>query len=115
MNIDLKILQNWLKANKISLNAGKNEFILFRHPNKKVDYDLKIKINGKRLYPSEYDKYLGITIDSFLNWHFHCNALSIKLCRANGMLSKIRHYVSLNTLRMIYFGTNPGYLDLKEI
>ena len=104
MNIDLKILQNWLKANKISLNAGKTEFILFRHPNKKVDYDLKIKINGKRLYPSEYVKYLGITIDSFLNWHSHCNALSIKLCRANGMLSKIRHYVSLNTLRMIYFG-----------
>ena len=47
---------------------------------------------------------LGITIDSFLNWRFHSTSLSIKLCRANGMLSKIRHYVSPNTLRMIYFG-----------
>ena len=47
MNIDLKILQNWLKANEITLNAGKTEFILFRHPNKKVDYDLKFKLMGK--------------------------------------------------------------------
>ena len=51
MNIDLKILQTWLKANKISLNAGKTKFILFSHPNKKVDYDLNIKINGRILYP----------------------------------------------------------------
>ena len=86
MNIDLKILQNWLKVNKISLNAEKTEFILFRNSNKKVDYDFKIKINGKILSPSEYVKYLG-----FLNWHFHYNALSIKLYRAYKMLSKIIH------------------------
>ena len=59
MNVDLKILQNWLKANKIFLNASKTEFILFRHLNKKVNCDLKIKINGKRLYPSDYVKYFG--------------------------------------------------------
>ena len=32
-NIDLKLLCNWLKANKISLNSSKTEAILFRHPN----------------------------------------------------------------------------------
>ena len=104
LNIDLKILQNWLKANKISLNAGKTELILFRHPNKKINYEFKITIDGKRLYPSDYVKYLGIIIDSFLNWHFHTNALATKLCRANGMLCKIRHYVSVNTIRMVYYG-----------
>ena len=104
MNIDLKILQNWLKANKISLNASKTELILFHHHNKKINYNLKIKIDGKILYPSDYVKYLGILMDSSLNWRFQSNALAIKLSRANGMLSKVRHYVPLNTLRMIYFG-----------
>ena len=104
INIDLKILQNWLKANKISLNASKTELIIFRHPNKKINYNLKIKLDGKILHPSDYVKYLGILMDSSLNWRFQSNALTTKLCRANGMLSKIRHYVPSNTLRMIYFG-----------
>ena len=67
-------------------------------------YDFKLKIDGKRLYPSKYVKYLGILIDSHLNWCFHTDLLSTKLSRSIGMLSKIRHYVSKDTLRMIYFG-----------
>ena len=37
-NIDLKLLCNWLRANKISLNSSKTEAILFRDPNKSVNY-----------------------------------------------------------------------------
>ena len=47
VNIDLRNLCKWLKSNKISLNASKTELLLFRHPNKKLNYDLKIKIDGK--------------------------------------------------------------------
>ena len=104
LNIDLRNLTRWLKANKISLNANKTELLVFRHPNKIINYDLKLKIDGKRLYPSKYVKYLGILIDSHLNWCFHTDLLSTKLSRSIGMLSKIRHYVSKDTLRMIYFG-----------
>ena len=47
INHDLKGLTDWLNANRISLNVGKTEYILFHHVNKKIDYDLKIKLNGK--------------------------------------------------------------------
>ena len=104
LNIDLGQLCKWLKANKISLNASKTELIIFKHPNKPINYDLKIKINGKRLYPSKFVKYLGIFIDSHLNWNYQSEALSTKLSRAVGMLAKIRHYVPVNTLRSIYHG-----------
>ena len=51
LNSDLRNLSTWLKANKISLNASKTELIIFRHPSKIVNYcDLKIKIEGKRLF-----------------------------------------------------------------
>ena len=36
------------------------------HPNKTLNYDLKFKLDGKRLYPSRYVKYLRILIDSEL-------------------------------------------------
>ena len=104
INIDLKLLCKWLKANKISLNASKTELIIFRDPKKKTQHELKIKIDGKKLIPSSFVKYLGLLIDGHLNWHAHITALSTKLSRAIGMLYKIRHFVDHPTLRMIYFG-----------
>ena len=104
MNLDLRSLCKWLKSNKISLNASKTELLICKHPNKKINYDFKIKIDGKKIIPSKYVKYLGVLIDSNLNWSFHINMLSTKLSRAIGMIAKIRHYVSEGTLRSIYFG-----------
>jgi hypothetical protein len=104
LNYDLAQLCDWLKANKISLNCDKTEMIIFRHPNKKINYDLKIKVNGKRLQMSPYVKYLGIYIDEHLNWSHHTDILSAKLGRANGMLAKIRHYVDEKTLHNVYYG-----------
>ena len=104
INLDLKFLCKWLKANKISLNASKTELLIFRDPKKKISFDLKIKIDGKKLIPSDYVKYLGILIDSHLNWHPQTMVLSSKLSRANGMLAKVRYYVEPGTLQMIYYG-----------
>ena len=104
VNRDLKSLTTWLRANKISLNASKTELIIFRDPKKKLSQDLKIKINGKRLSPSNFVKYLGIYIDCHLNWKTHQTEISKKLSRAVGMLSKVRHYVNSQTLQMIYYG-----------
>ena len=104
INKDLKSLVTWLRANKISLNASKTEMLIFRDPRKKINFDLKIKIDGKKITPSRSVKYLGIFIDCHLNWHTHRAELSTKLSRAVGMLSKIRYYVNKVTLHMIYYG-----------
>ena len=53
VNDDLKHLVNWLNANKISLNVKKTEMIIFKSKYKKFEGDLKIKLCGKRLYPTE--------------------------------------------------------------
>ena len=47
INIDLKNLTKWLNANKISLNVSKTEMVLFRPKRKSMDFNLKIKLNGK--------------------------------------------------------------------
>ena len=53
VNYDLKNLANWLKANKFSINVGKTERVLFTSPKKQLECNLKIKLNGKRLYETE--------------------------------------------------------------
>ena len=41
INLDLKYLCKWLKANKISLNASKTKVLIFRHQNKPIMYRKK--------------------------------------------------------------------------
>ena len=67
VNADVKHLVHWLNANKISLNVKKTEMVISKSKQKKFEGDLKIKLCGKRLYPSESVKYLGVKIDTNLN------------------------------------------------
>ena len=103
LNIDLKLLVHWLHTNKIGLNVDKTEAILFRSAKKKVDYDLKLKLNGKKLQLVSPVRYLGIVLDENLSWTHHKNSLAGKLRKSNGALSKLRHYNPRATIVSIYF------------
>ena len=67
--------------------------LIFKSKQKKFEGDLKIKLCGKRLYPTESVKYLGVKIDTNLSWQYHVNDLSTKLNRVNALLFKMRKYV----------------------
>ena len=45
----------------------------------KVDFDLNLNLNGKRLYPTKFVKYLDIKIDNSLTWNEPINEIVIKL------------------------------------
>ena len=68
VNADLKHLANWLNANKISLNVKKTDMVIFKSRHKKFEGDLKIKLCGKRLYPTESVKYTGVKINTNYSW-----------------------------------------------
>ena len=63
---DLKHLVNWLNANEISLKCKKTEMVIFKSKQRKFEGDLKLKLCGKRLYPTESVKYLCVKIDTSL-------------------------------------------------
>ena len=111
VNKDLKFLIQWLHANKISLNVAKTEVIIFRRKKKQLDFDLNLKICGKKLQASSYVKYLGIYLDQYLDWSPHVNHLSHKLVKANAMLCKLRHYVNEATIKSIYYAIFHSHLS----
>ena len=80
-------MSDWLNANKISLNVSKTE-LMFKPRMKKLDFDLKLKLNGKRLYPTKCVKYLRSKTDESLTWNEHINDIAIKLSQVNVMLYK---------------------------
>ena len=61
VNTELKEVVKWLRLNKLSLNAAKTELIFFRSNKHPLNYDnISIKMNGLKLTPVDYIKYLGI-------------------------------------------------------
>ena len=78
VNFDFKKLSNWLNNKRISMNVSKTELIMFKPRMKKLDFDLKLKLNGKRLYSTKSAKYLGIKIDESLTRKEHINDITIK-------------------------------------
>ena len=85
---------------EIKFNIGET-----RIPEDKLSmWNITIKIDGKKIEPSTHVKYLGILIHSFLNWNFHIDELSTKLSHVVGMLAKIRYYINVKTLSMVYHG-----------
>ena len=73
----MKNVTDWLNANKISLNVQKTELVISKHQRKKLDNEVKIKLNRKRLYPTDSVKYLGIRIDRNSNWINHVSDIAI--------------------------------------
>ena len=90
---DFSFICQWLRANKISLNAGKTELVIFSRKRKQINKHLNFRISGQKIEISNRVKYLGIQIDQHLNWNEHIKNIIPKLTRAIGILSKICHSV----------------------
>lgn len=54
------------------------------------------------MVPENSVKYLGVTIDKNLSWDSHIYNLSKKLGRANGIISKLRHFIPKKSLLSVY-------------
>ena len=76
INRELGEINIWLCANKLSLNIDKTHFVVFHPYQKKLNYAMKIEIDGKTLNQYKSVKYLGILIDCHLNWKEHIRQLS---------------------------------------
>ena len=57
---DLKKLNNWLNANKICLNVSTTKLSYLNLQKKQLEFSLKLKLNGKRLYQTNSVKYLAV-------------------------------------------------------
>jgi Reverse transcriptase (RNA-dependent DNA polymerase) len=102
MTHEISRIYDWLCANRLSLNESKSEVILFRPRRKRCYTRLTLKIKSKTIFLSNTVRYLGVIFDSFLSWKPHLTELSKKLAKANGLLSKIRHFVDDVTMKSLY-------------
>ena len=97
-------LATWLKANKLTLNADKSSFTIFKS-NRKVIHNLpdNIEFLGQSIKRTSHIKFLGIILDENLTWSQHINELSNKLKRLFHIFYNIRNYLSKDNIKSIYY------------
>ena len=111
INHDLKILNIWLRANKISLNPSKTEIILFRPKSQSnITKHLNFRISGQYIGRISEVKYLGLILNEFLSWSTYYTLLKKKLNQAIGLLSKVRHFTSQHLLKTLYYSLFNSHL-----
>ena len=97
VNNELKQLGLWFRANKLSLNLNKTNFIMFN--NKKTTY---IALNGTNIEQVTHTKFLGVTIDENLKWRELIKMVETKVSKSIAVLYKTTHVLDCQALHTLY-------------
>ena len=77
VSTELGKLHSWFQVNKLSLNIAKTTFMIFG--NKQCEDNHVVSINGMNIKRVYVTKFLGVHIDSRLNWCEHINHIKSKI------------------------------------
>ena len=110
INRELANIVDWLKANKLSLNIDKTNFILFRPKSRPVT-TLDIRIEGTQIQRVTEAKFLGVIIDEKLNWSRHITFIKHKISKSIGIIKKTRRLFDTDIMLSLYNSFVYPYLS----
>ena len=102
VNQELRKLSQWLNINRLALNVGKTNFVIFR-AKKKIYHNVTLIMNRKAIEQKDHVKYLGVLMDQHLNWKKQIANVTKKISRGVGILAKLRSYLDPKLLKNIYY------------
>ena len=104
MNSELCKIDNWFKANKLSLNVKKSSYMMFIPRNLTHNNSLPtVHIDHNTLEKVAVTKFLGVLIDDNLTWKTHISFVSNKIGKNIGIIRGIIHLVSRKSLLNLYY------------
>ena len=92
-NDELIKINEWFLANKLSLNVGKTEFLLFHKSGKKYSIPSHLptlKINNHDIERVNTMKFLGVLLDDNLSWKEHIKYLENKIAKNIGLMYRAK-------------------------
>ena len=101
LNAELDKVAEWLKANKLSINVAKTNVIIFNKCQTQSN-TLQIFINNLLVNQVNSIKFLGVEINSDLNWKDHIKTITSKIARSLGIIGRIRHKLTSKAAMLLY-------------
>ena len=93
INRELSEVSNWFKANKLSVNATKTNYMIMstQHMTSMENHSVSnvdIILDKTKLKRLDKTKFLGVTIDENLSWKNHIDGITKTISRNVGMINK---------------------------
>ena len=118
INTELKSINLWLRANKLSLNVAKTEFMVISSHQKLQslnDKTININVEGIKINQTDHSKALRLNIDENLSWKEHIHTISKKVASSIGALKRVRPFISMHTTIRIYKGLIEPHFDYCSV
>lgn len=101
INEELSKVIEWLKINKLSLNKNKSKYMIFHMPNKRTT-TFTPKIDDVNIEKVDEFIFLGLTLDSNLNWKKHTEKVSNKCSKIIGILNRLKYVLPVQIKVLLY-------------
>ena len=88
---------------KLSLNPSKSNHLIISPKQNILSPHVTLIVNNLPILSCDKAKYLGVFIDSRLNFHSHIKSVENKVARSLGILSKLKHFLPSNSLLKLYY------------
>lgn len=93
------------------VNTSKTFFMSFLPKNICQNSSLLVKLNHQSVTQVNYIKFLGVTFDHKMTWEQHIDNVSTKLSRICFVIRQLRNTVTLEVLKLAYFGLVQSVLS----
>ena len=121
LNVELKKVADWFRANELSLNPEKTKFMIFNKNHDSIQWDeidiyldfnnsnqnntnLKSKLEYVNKYsPNPTIKFLGLYLDSELSFKFHIKEVQNKMSKSLYILRQVSKFLCKDSLKSLYF------------
>jgi hypothetical protein len=133
VNSELRKLANWFRSNRMAVNISKTNYIIFHSKGKQINmnglnvtfdcnevdtlnYDHNLCFNLERIHDKHPNpkmqsfKLLGVYFDENLTFNKHASNICSKLTRSVFCMKRASHFISLKSLRSLYFALVHSHL-----
>ena len=92
------------------MNVAKTVCMVFS-PKKNSDNKIRVKLCDQELHIQTNTKFLGVWLDSNLDWNKHFSFICSKLKQNTGLIRRCKNLLTTSMLRSIYFTHIHGHLS----
>ena len=110
VQLEMMKVSKWMISNKLTINYKKSCYML-KSKKPLNDSNFSVLINQNLIEKSECVKYLGVHLDNKLSWRTHIDKICKKVSKVCGMIYKLRYYVPLSTLKIVYFSLFHSHIQ----
>ena len=108
----LEKTDNYLKQNKLTMNTGKTELLCVSKKHENFD---PIIFRGQEIKPQSHCRYLGIIIDSKLNFHVQLNNVLSNMATAIRSIYLLRYQLPLEARLMLFKSLVLSHLTFSAL